>query len=76
MLVANSPQGPSDPVVEEYSPSLPPPPSDLRVLNRTSTAMLLAWSPAPGLVLGEGVQYEVRYQPLTLLMDKEVILKT
>lgn len=76
MLVANSPLGPSDPVVEEYSPSLPPPPSDLRVLNRTSTAMLLAWSPTPGLAPGEGLQYEVRYQPLTFAMDKEVILKT
>lgn len=76
VLVANSPLGPSDPVVEEYSPSLPPPPSDLRVLNRTSTAMLLAWSPTPGLAPGEGLQYEVRYQPLTFAMDKEVILKT
>lgn len=76
MLVANSPLGPSDPVVEEYSPSLPPPPSGLMVLNRTSTAMLLAWSPATGLGPGEGLQYEVRYQPLTFAMDKEVILKT
>ena len=76
--MANGPHGSSEPAVEEYSPSLPDPPTDLRVLNRTSTAMLLAWSPDPR---GEGGLYEVRYHPLLVLvgdqaLNREIIVKT
>jgi hypothetical protein len=81
-LVANNQYGSSSAVDQEYSTSLDPHPEpslNLRVLNRTSTAMLLVWAPLHG-SQGRTVGYEVRYHPLMFMKDKahnkEVVMKT
>ncbi|XP_061170773.1 protogenin B-like [Saccostrea echinata] len=81
-LVANSKHGSSDPIIKEYVTSQDPleePPQNLRVVNRTSTAMLLVWTPHPG-DQGRGVEYEVGYRPAMFMKDqaynKVAIVKT
>ena len=81
-LEANNQYGSSSPVDLEYSTSLDPllePALNLRVVNRTSTAMLLVWAPLHS-TQGRTVGYEVRYHPLMFMKDKahnkEVIMKT
>ncbi|XP_062599524.1 protogenin B-like [Saccostrea cucullata] len=81
-LVADSKHGSSDPIIKEYATSQEPleePPQNLRVANRTSTALLLTWSPHPG-DQARGVEYEVGCRPVMFVTDqaynKVAIVKT
>ncbi|KAK3094895.1 hypothetical protein FSP39_007610 [Pinctada imbricata] len=71
-LVANNEFGSSGPAIEEYFNSkdpLPPPPKNLKIINRTSTNLYLNWTqPNPAIQID---YFEVRYHPWIFEKDTQ-----